>query len=222
MSTPELHLQTLFLLDPNGRIIGTREPEPTAGPKFILVRGRSSCAWAVRADISKTVADEFDRLAQEESTVTDFRRGPVNATRYLSLVDGEILSGPAFEFPEMVARSEGTVLVEDVRMLERHFSGWHASEIEACSPIIGLVEDDEVLSVCFSARRSEIAAEAGVETAVEFRGRGFAGRVVSSWALKVRQSGRVPLYSTSWDNAASLAVAQKLGLVPYASSWSVA
>ncbi|MXZ22396.1 MAG: GNAT family N-acetyltransferase, partial [Caldilineaceae bacterium SB0665_bin_25] len=33
--------------------------------------------------------------------------------------------------------------------------------------------------------------------------------------------GRVPLYSTSWENGASLAVARKLGLVAYASGWSL-
>jgi hypothetical protein len=34
-------------------------------------------------------------------------------------------------------------------------------------------------------------------------------------------SGRIPLYSTSWTNHASLAVARKLKLMPYASSWSL-
>jgi len=38
----------------------------------------------------------------------------------------------------------------------------------------------------------------------------------------MRASGRSPLYSTSWTNTASLAVADKLGLVAYASDWSIA
>jgi REP element-mobilizing transposase RayT len=46
--------------------------------------------------------------------------------------------------------------------------------------------------------------------------------ITAAWALAMRGSGRIPLYSTSWMNTASLAVARKLGLVAYASDWSIA
>ena len=92
-----------------------------------------------------------------------------------------------------------------------------ASAGSPCYP----VEDGHAVSVCFCARKSNVAAEAGLETAIEFRGRGLAPRVVSAWALAVRETGRIPLYSTSWSNDASLAVARKLGLMAYASSWSI-
>ncbi len=89
------------------------------------------------------------------------------------------------------------------------------------TPIVALMEDEHAVSVCFCARRSDVAAEAGVETAMEFRGQGLATRVTAAWALAIRDSGRVPLYSTSWTNHASLSVARKLGLETYASSWSI-
>ena len=34
-----------------------------------------------------------------------------------------------------------------------------------------------------------------------------------AWATMVRELARTPLYSTSWDNAASRALARSLGLV---------
>ena len=221
MSTPDLHLQTLFSLDDQGQIIGTREPDVSPGPLFSLIRGKVGCTWAVRSDVQQGVAAKLDALAREEPPVSDFRDGPMHAERYLALVEGMVYSGPAFTFPEEIARPDGTVFIKDVRLLEHHFSGWEASEILASSPIVGLIEDGHVVSACFCARRSDAAAEAGVETAVEFRGRGLAPRVTAAWALAVRASGRVPLYSTSWDNEASLVVARKLDLVPYASSWSI-
>jgi predicted GNAT family acetyltransferase len=63
--------------------------------------------------------------------------------------------------------------------------------------------------------------EAELETAAAYHGRGHAVRVAAAWAMAIRASGRTPLYSTSWTNTASLAVARKLGLVAYASDWSL-
>jgi hypothetical protein len=77
------------------------------------------------------------------------------------------------------------------------------------------------VSVCFCARQSAAAAEAGLETAERFRGRGLGPRVTAAWALAIRASGRLPLYSTSWSNEASLAVARKLRLEACASDWSL-
>ncbi|MGH8678990.1 MAG: GNAT family N-acetyltransferase [Burkholderiales bacterium] len=111
--------------------------------------------------------------------------------------------------------------VDNLQLLERSFRGWTAAEIPGRSPILAVIDGGYPVSVCFCARTSEAAAEAGVETAAAFRGRGFGPRVTAAWAVAIRASGRIPLYSTSWSNAASLAVARKLGLVQYASDWSL-
>ncbi len=221
LSTPALYLQTLFSLDGDGRIVGTREPDPNPGPLFSLVRGKDGCAWAVRSDVPRKVAEELDVLAREELPVSDLRVAPVHAEQYASLVEGRVDSGPAFTFPEEIVESNGTVLVEDTWHLDRHFAGWRAGEIPYRTPIVALMDDGDAVSVCFCARRSDLAAEAGVETAIAYRGRGLAPRVTAGWAMAIRASGRVPLYSTSWDNSASLSVARKLGLVSYACSWSI-
>ncbi len=220
-STPSLHLKTLFLLDGDGRISGTNEPEPSPGPLFSLIRGKASRAWAVRADVAPDIADELASLARQEPPVSNFRCAPVYADQYMSLVKGEVDSGQAFQFPEDIAKPCGAVFIEDVHLLDHHFSGWKASEIPDRTPIVALVEEGRAVSVCFSARRSNVAAEAGLETALGFRGRGLGPRVAAAWAIAIRASGRVPLYSTSWSNDASLAVARKLGLVTYASTWSI-
>ena len=221
MSTADIHLRTLFLLDSAGRIRGTREPNPDRGPLFALIRGRASCAWAVRADLSQEIAEKLAGLAREEPPVADFRDAPVHAERYRSLAGGEEYSGPAFAFPETVEQHAATVLVNEVQLLARHFSGWTAAEIPGRSPVVAVVEDGHAVSVCFCARRSDTVAEAGLETAAEYRGRWLGPQVAAAWALAVRASGRIPLYSTSWSNAASLSVAGKLGLVAYASGWSL-
>ena len=221
MSTPALQLQTLFLLDGEGRISATRSPEPSPGPLFMLVRGTASCAWVVREDEPQEIADELNGLAREEPPFSDLRQDPVHAEQYKSLVNGGVDSGPAFTFPEKIVQPRRTVLIDEIQLLDHHFSGWKAGEIPERMPIVAVVEEGYPVSVCFCARRSNVAAEAGLETAVAYRGRGLGPRVAAAWALAIRASGSVPLYSTSWSNHASRAVARKLGLVAYASNWNI-
>jgi len=221
VATPETKLRTAYLLDEHGRIRSTREPEPTPGPLFTLIRNAWSCAWAIRADVPEELAAELDRLAGEEPPIKDPQAGPLHADAYLSMVGGQIGSGPAFTFPDEIPRLGDVTSVDSLQLLERNFRGWTAAEIPERSPILAVIEGGYPVSVCFCARSAETAAEAGLETAAAFRGRGFARCVTAAWAAAIRGSGRIPLYSTSWSNAASLAIARKLRLVQYASDWSL-
>jgi hypothetical protein len=234
--TPDLHLQTLFVLDRDGRITSTREPGGTRGPLFALVRGLSGRAWAVRADVPRDLADELDRLAREEPAVTDLQQAPLHAHRYSHLLRSRLpgvevsqSGGPAFAFPEILAqpadgveRDADVALIEDEQLLQHHFKGWVPGEIAAGRrPVMAAMSGGQPISICFCARSSDIAAEAGLETAEPFRGRGLGPKVTAAWALAIRASGRAPLYSTIWTNHASRAVARKLGLLAYAASWSL-
>ena len=215
-------LETLFIRDAAGRIISTREPQPKSGPVFILIRSATECAWAIHTDISTAVADELNRLAREELPISNFHEVPLHADRYTSLLGGKVRSGPAFTFPQTITQPPDTVLIEDEQLLARHFTGWVPGEIRAGrAPVMAVIQHGFPVSVCLCARRSKVAAEAGVETAPAFRGRGYGARVTAAWALAVRASHRIPLYSTDWSNVPSLALARKLGLEIYAADWSI-
>lgn len=223
--TPKLHLQTCFVLNEDGRILSTCEPAGAPGPYFALVRGSAACAWAVRADVPSNVARELEFIARDEPPALDFRAPPVHAQRYLnalsSIADVSQTLGPAYSFPETLGTHTEAVLIERESLLDRNFRGWVPGEIAAGrSPMMGIIRNGFAVSVCFSARRTDSAAEAGLETAESYRRSGLGAGVTAAWARAVRASGRVPLYSTSWDNEASLGVARKLGLIAYASSWA--
>jgi RimJ/RimL family protein N-acetyltransferase len=129
---------------------------------------------------------------------------------------------PAFGFPEEIPQATGITIIDRLELLERYFRGWTADEIPSCSPIVAVMEGGYPVSVCFCATGdSAPAVEAGVETAADFRGRGFATRVTTAWASAIRAAGRIPVYSTDWDNLGSRGVARKLGLVQYASDWNI-
>ena len=214
------HLETLFVLD-GVRIVSTREPNPSLGPEFVLIRRADSCAWALGSTIGDDHAKEITRLALDERPTSDFRQPPLHREEYMKIVSGEFKAGPAFEFPERIHRPEDACQINDVQRLVGSFSGWTQDELVRRSPMMAIVEDDVPKSICFCARVSVLAAEAGLETVPEFWGRGMAGLAASAWATVVQKSGRTPIYSTLWSNGPSLAVARKLRLAACASYWSL-
>jgi len=135
-------------------------------------------------------------------------------------------SGPAYRFPGSLAAAAAhpaRITRANLGLLRRMDWSMEAltRNFEAWEPMCAAVEGDAAVSLCFSARLTARAAEAGVETLEDFRGRGLATAVVAAWARAVRAGGREPLYSTSWDNRASQAVARKLGLVRYGADLSL-
>jgi len=237
LTTPQLQLQTLFVLDGQGRVLRTREPNGTPGPWFALIRGASDHACASHADLHPALATQLSLLAAREPPITDFRQPPRYEQQYLDLVRQHLVltdcdtntqldtyHGAAFSFPASTFSSPAAdiSLIHDESSLGVHFTGWLSGEIaQGRAPVVAAFSNDEPVSIAFCARRSDLAAEAGVETAPRFRGSGLATRVVEEWARLVRASGLEPLYSASWQNAASMAVARKLRLVTYANNWNV-
>jgi hypothetical protein len=223
MSQLELLIETLWVLDEAGRILSAREPGAPAGPLLSLARGPTGCAWAVRHDVSDALAAQLDELARREPAISDLETPPLYAREYRALLGhGAVFEGPAFTFPDQLELSRGLVLIDDEAQLQKHFRGWVPGEIaEGRAPVVAWVEEGAPVSICFCARLSDHAAEAGLETAMAFRGRGLGARVTAGWALAIRASGRTPLYSTAWSNHASRAVARKLRLNAYASIWNI-
>ncbi len=226
----ELHVHALFTHDRNGRIREINEPRGDPAPRFFLARGRTGNLWRLRHDLPEETARRIDELAAAEPVGDDLSREPRNVHAFLALLAevGEmplVDSGPAYRFPDELPASHGVtrLMPSHLHLLrsmisdpERTVREWAERE-----PWVGVIEDGIVVSVAYSARLTDPAAEAGVETLAAYRGRGHATAVVAEWARAVRATGRVPLYSTSWDNLASQAVARKLGLVHYGTDLSL-
>lgn len=221
--TAALMLETSFVFADEHRIVTTREPCATRAPSLVLVRDATSRVWAVGTHVLPEVAETLDALASEEGPSADPTLPPLHEARYRELLGDQVSFGPSFVFPEALAEpAQAIEVIDDEHALMHHFRGWVPGEIaDGRAPVMAIVVDGKPVSVCFCARISPVAAEAGVETAAPFRGRGYAGSVTAAWARAIRTSGRTPGYSTSWTKHASLAVARKLGLIAHASSWSI-
>jgi RimJ/RimL family protein N-acetyltransferase len=229
----ELQAEALFTHDAAGRIVTINEPGGGGpAPRFFLGRTRAGNLWRVRHDLPNATARRLEELAASEPVNTDLRAEPRNMAAYLEAlrVDGEepvITSGPAYRFPDAPPPAPAGITwitqanLDLLRLLDWDLAALAAGELAGWSPMAALVEDGAAVSLGFSARLTEHVAEAGVNTLAAYRGLGYAPTVVAAWAGAILATGRIPLYSTSWDNLASQAVARKLGLAQYATDLSL-
>ena len=222
MIAPKLLLETSYDLSDSGRILRTREPNPAPRAAVCVATKQLGLRLGVMQRCTGRHCSRGGRLAQEKTPAKDLRIAPIHAEEYLSLLGGQVDWGPTFLFPAGTENKfEGVTPIDDLSLLQCNFSGWTAAAIPQRLPIMAVLQGGHAVSVCFSARRSPMAAEAGLETAAAFRGRGLGPRVTAAWSDTIRSLGLIPLYSTSWNNSASLSVARKLRLVETTSDWSL-
>ena len=219
-----LHLEALYTHDEDGRLTGRNAPRDShPPPRFHLGRTAHGNVWRFGAKVGRETVVELARLAAAEGSERALEDGPERLEPMRRCLERtapieEAYHGPAFRFPEDFAGPSDAGLVrvtaERVELLHAHFPSY-LETFPDDAPYVALIEDGAAVSICHTARSSEEAAEAGVETAPAWRGRGLAGRVVAGWARDVADSGHRPLYSTWWENRASRAVARRLGLIPF-------
>ncbi len=226
----EIQIDALFTHDPNGRICSINEPDGDPAPRFFFGRTREGNLWRFRHDLPENTARRLEELAADEPVHGDLEAEPRILKAYMEVLreHREILSvdsGPAYRFSNDLS---GPADVTRITRSNLHLLAGIVSDLDALAltlearePRMAVIEDGLAVSLCYSARLTERAAEAGVMTLEGYRGRGYAPMVVAAWAHAIRATGRIPLYSTSWDNLASQSVARKLRLVQYATDLSL-
>jgi RimJ/RimL family protein N-acetyltransferase len=223
-----MHVHALFTHDAHARLLCVNEPGGGApAPRLFLGRTREGNLWRFRADLPESLMEELAALCADEPVGRAVHRPPRHLEAYVRLLAThapvqELWMGPVYRFTAYFAPSR-PLLALTATHAERLRGGFEAliPELPAWQPFLALVEDGRAVSVCRSVRITPAAHEAGVETLPAFRGRGYAQDVVAGWARVVQSWGALPLYSTSWENTASQAVAKKLHLVPYGADFHV-
>jgi RimJ/RimL family protein N-acetyltransferase len=225
----ELQITTLFLLDSERRLLAINEPGTPSAPRFFLGRNVHGHRWRVRYDMPAEAVHRLDQLCHAEPQRSPLA-GPPEQTAAIRAVlaeDAPIVSenrGPAYWLPTVSFVLPQVVLLSEAHaaLVQTTFPwlvAWLADA--ATGPVAAVLAQGNAVSVCFCSRITPHAAEAGIETLAACRGKGAATAAAAGWAAAVQQSQRVALYSTSWQNQASQAVAKKLGAVLYAEDWSI-
>jgi RimJ/RimL family protein N-acetyltransferase len=225
-----IHVRALFTHDDESRILFVNEPDSAImpAPRLFLGRTRAGNVWRFRADLPKELCKGLDALCADEPSVNiEFNEPPRHLETFVRLLESdapvqEISSGPAYRFTEYRIPSRHLLAITEnnAEMLQGGFEKL-IEELPTWQPFIALVEQNQAVSVCRSVRITPEGHEAGVETLPVFRRRGYAKEVIAEWARLVQATGAVPLYSTSWENTASQAVARKLELKCYGTDFHI-
>jgi RimJ/RimL family protein N-acetyltransferase len=215
------HVDALYTHDDAGRMLRGNYPGGEDAPRFFLGRTAHGNEWRFRHDVTDAVRHELELLSAAEPVSGEVLLSPHGSAPYENILAQvepirSIWSGPAYGFPDELPPAPHATLITQANrdVLRPHLDAW-LPDVAIGQPLIGCIVDGHAVSVCGSVRITAVAHEAGVETAPNFRGRGFAIEAVAAWARAVRDIGRIPLYSTSWQNVASQAVAARLRLVRF-------
>jgi len=220
-----IQLDVLLARDTHGRLTTTRDAAARPAPRLFLGRSGEENVWAVRGDVDPATRDELERLcsAEPKFDVSHAKQDPSCRERARDLLAPVELEwrGPAYVLPEELPRDDrAREVAADDRAAWNEAFPWLAEDFEALAPVVIAFEAGQPAAVCHSPRGcTDAAAEAGVETLEAFRGRGLATAAVACWAHAVQRSGRLALYSTSWQNTASQAVARRLAARLYGEDW---
>ncbi|MHB6904008.1 GNAT family N-acetyltransferase [Streptomyces yunnanensis] len=219
-----LQARTLFVIR-DGRLTAINDVGHPAPPRCFLSYTASAVeAWTSTA-VPADMADELHRWAADQppAALADVVSPPAEAARLLARHAPVTQSfvGPAFVVPDSTGEPAlpGITLRDcgpSTASLFRETFPEVADSIAERQPTVAAFDGDLVVAVCCAARNSGAAYEAGTETLPTHRGRGLAPALVTRWARQVRARGARPLYSTEWDNLASLSVARRLGMDQYA------
>jgi RimJ/RimL family protein N-acetyltransferase len=218
----QLRVDALFTRDSQGDLLTLNElepvPPPTPAPRIYLGVTAGGIVRAYRPDVPAALRVAIEQLCEETAPLAHSQNEVLPALRAILAAHGsgeewKLSTGPAYVFPWTPRVSGDVTRIEPGQeaLLVADFP-FTATWLRERWPCYAVVIDGRAVSICYSARRTSDVAEAGVDTAEGFRGRGYAALAAAAWAQAIRAAGITPVYSTSDDNHASQAVARKLEL----------
>jgi len=219
-----IRADTDFTYDARGRMLRSNEPreeERRPAPRLFFGRTRAGYVVRVGATTPDALAPRLEAIIARYPPVDDLQAPPaaLAAVREALGRHAPITAeggGPVYRFPASIAQPGEVVRLTNAnRELAHATYPWLYDELVDWQPCIVVARDGVAVSICFSSRSGADAAEAGVDTLPAFRGHGYAAAVTAAWGAAIRASGRIPLYSTAWENVASQGVARRVGLIMF-------
>jgi hypothetical protein len=210
----QAHCDACYVQDAAAELVCVNDWIKRAAPAFWLGVTRQGLSWRFRFDVPAEVRARAERLIGSEPFADGERQRPIHDAMYREIfATQQAVAGPTYILPcrAVSVGSQTTPISEANRELLRDGLEAWIPDIAYQQPMVVSLAEGRAVSVCASVRITPTAHEAGVETVGDHRRRGHAVAAVRAWAREVEAGGALPLYSTSWDNHASRAVAARVG-----------
>jgi hypothetical protein len=226
----EIHRQTAFTFDVQGRMTHENSPIQSSGRRFSFTGCRDGNATVIRADVPEAVAHELLRLVASEPPLTNPRSEAVHLEEYRELLQEEMAPvehqhGLLWVFPSTLKGQAPTELVlsgtsEGNRLLHGLSDAMPASLVEVgfrtpedlWEPWCIAMVNGQIASIAETARIGPQGSEVGVDTALQHRGKGLGATATAGWSQHPDIAQRMRFYSTGRENASSRRLTERLGL----------
>jgi GNAT superfamily N-acetyltransferase len=209
-----LEMETLWGSDARGRVLGAHHLVAGVTSEDVIVRFGADEPDALVERLSGLERTEVPAFLQQCQRILDEHYGST-----------ALSSGPGYLIPDDLAYESDATFVDCTapRALPRpdvwEYGEWEELLAGGAGPWAVALEDDRVAAVAATPASTERAAEAGIWTHPDFRGRGLAAATTARWAQVAK--GRTLFYSTSSDNLSSQRVAARLGLEQLGTLWKI-
>jgi len=179
--------------DENGYLTRIPCDNPDDIARFFVVKYETSYATYFRADVEHDIIKRLQAFSAEHlfndsnivMSILYQRSLPQEPSRFVSYVFTQCPLSE--EFSDVTQQDENFVVVYE----------------------------NKIVSRAWASRQNTRAAELAVQTDPNFRRRGYGRQVCSAWAAYQLGHNRIAFYSHLYNNAASRALAQNLGTVPF-------
>jgi len=213
-----LSLQEHYRFDEQSRLLSDSERQT---PKFLLSRTTGGIVHHCSDDLPDEIVSELDSVVQTEPSPGNLQAPPVGLERYTRIMKSHTTVTSKMELAyrsSFEVSSSIPVVRIDPSSLDLLREIFPDLDVDLDHPCVAVIREGRAVSVCQTVGFSTITQTAGVDTMEKYRMQGFASAVTAAWATNVRDSGCIPLYSTSLENVASQGVARTSGMRLYASN----
>ena len=208
---------------------GDPRPDDPPPPRLYLGRTRAGHLWRFRHDLPESLVAELEAAASAEPVAADLSRPPrcLAALQATLARDGPLTgtwSGPAWRFPDEIPAFEHEVDSRhdgERRSRATSLPGPSRTNCPGDSPVWRSWTMAAWLPSASARATPRSPPRPGSIPSRSFAGEAMRRRSLPPGLVLFARKGRIPLYSTSWDNLASRSVARKLGLVLYGADLSL-
>jgi len=213
-----IHFRNEYVTNSFGRVEKANHWSSVPAAALLFGRTTTTNHWHFGNFLSSNTRSLLNENCRQEPL--DLDSPLIFKDTYTELIDNELGDCEVFDSwvfcqktpPSKPEHKAGIVQIatENPYLLNKHFPAMNRYEgkvITQDTPIFAEIVDYHAVSVCNSARQSDLGAECYIATTETHRSLGYAKNVTKHWAEAIYNSSKLPFLNTTVDNHATTKIA---------------